>query len=288
MWGLALMVSCQLLIIYIFVFLFGLVVGSFLNSVICRLHSDKSFLFGRSICPHCQHKLSFSDLIPIFSFIFLKGKCRYCKKPISWQYPLVELATAILFVLIFWHWSLGLASDFGLRISDFTNIFFMLCVSCFLLIIFVYDLKHYIIPDKILYPAIAISFLYRILELLKFENWNLFRISDFGIRILFIFIPVFIISGFFLILYLLSQGRWLGFGDVKLGILLGLVLGWPKILVALFLAYLIGGIIGVGLVISKKKKLKSEVPFAPILITATFITLFFGNQIIHWYLNLIQ
>ena len=133
-------------LIYIFVLSFGLIVGSFLNCVIYRLEEGKSFLKGRSFCPDCKHTLSWRDLIPLLSFLILKGKCRYCQKKISWQYPSVELSTGILFLLIFNY--------------TFPNLLatgYWLLVASFLIIIFVYDLKHYVIPDKVIYPAIMVS-----------------------------------------------------------------------------------------------------------------------------------
>lgn len=274
------MVSICLIIIYVFIFLFGLIVGSFLNCVIYRLQVRRSFLIGRSICPQCKHKLSFLDLIPLFSFLALRGRCRYCRKPISLQYPLVELATGALFILIiFWHLSFGFALTFELW--ALLTLCFMLCVSCFMIVILAYDLKHLIIPDNVLCPAIAITLVYRFVEIL-------FRYSSFEILLSDYLLSAVIAAGFFLVIYFLSRGRWIGLGDVKLAVLLGLVLGFPKILVGLFLSYLIGGIIGIGLIIAKKKGLKSEVPFAPFLIISTFITLFWGEQIINWYLGLIR
>src|SRR3989338_8578506 len=132
------------------VFLFGLVVGSFLNSVIYRLGKGESALKGRSYCPQCKHPLSWQDLIPLLSFVFLQGKCRYCRAKISWQYPLVELGTAAVFFLIF-------ASGENSTIADFLHVGYLFTIASLLVVIFVYDLKHYIIPDKILYPAILVS-----------------------------------------------------------------------------------------------------------------------------------
>jgi prepilin signal peptidase PulO-like enzyme (type II secretory pathway) len=255
----------------IFVFVFGACVGSFLNCVIYRLESKKS-LKGRSFCPHCKHALSWQDLFPVFSFLFLRGKCRYCHKKISIQYPLVELATGILFVLVFWN--LGFVSGFGFRASDFIKLCFMLYIASVLIIIFVYDLKHYIIPDKILFPAIIISFAYRV-----FENFAM--LGNY-------LIAVIIGSGFFFTIWLVSRGKWMGFGDVKLAVLLGLLLGFPNILVGLFLAFFFGAIIGVILMVGQKKGLKSEIPFGPFLITGSFVAIFFGSQIIQWYLSIFQ
>lgn len=261
-------------LISFFIFLFGLAVGSFLNCLIYRLETGRSFLKGRSFCPHCQHILSCQDLIPVLSFIILKGKCRYCSQKISWQYPLVEITTAALFIL----------TIYNLQFTTYNlqNLFvvsYWLFVVSFLIIIFVYDLKHYIIPDKIIYPAIAITLLYQLFWIWDLGNWDLFRISDLGFGVL----P----SLFFLAIILFSGEKWMGFGDFKLAILMGLILGWPEILVALFLAFLIGAIIGIGLIILGKKTLKSEVPFGPFLVTSTFIALFWGQEIINWYAKII-
>jgi leader peptidase (prepilin peptidase)/N-methyltransferase len=256
-------------LLYFIVFLFGLTVGSFLNCVIYRLEKNESFLRGRSYCPHCKHTLSWQDLIPIFSFLILKGKCRYCHQKISIQYPLVELVTAILFTLII-HYTF----------PNFLLSTFYFLASSFLVIIFVYDLKHYIIPDKVIYPAIGITFLYQLFEILAPHQILV------GSGILKPLLSAIFAAAFFLVIFLLSRGRWLGFGDVKLGFLMGLFLGFPKILVSLFFAYLIGAIIGIGLILAKKKTLKSEVPFGPFLVTGTFIALFFGEKIISWYFNL--
>ncbi len=250
------------------ILILGLLIGSFLNSVIWRISVKKSIADGRSICPKCKHELGVKDLIPVFSFVFLKGKCRYCKKGISWQYPLVELATGLIFFAI----SIFFFNNFPLMM-------FLLVISGCLIVIFVYDLKHFIIPDIVLVPAVVWSLIYRISEII-------FITKDYS-QFIYFLLAIIIPCGFFLALYLLSKGTWIGFGDVKLGILLGLILGWPNILMGLFLSYLIGGIIGTGLIILKKKKIKSEVPFAPFLITGTMIAVFFGNRIIDWYLNLL-
>ena len=253
-------------LIYLSIFVFGLIFGSFLNCVIYRLEKRESFLKGRSYCPNCQHILSWPDLIPVFSFLILKGKCRYCHKPISLQYPLVELATGTVFLLIFWNLEFGI-----------WDLLFRLLISCFLIIIFVYDLKHYIIPDKVIYPAIGIAFFYRLFEICLSAE-ALAKAENLGFGIL----P----SLFFLAIIIFSREKWLGFGDFKLAILMGLFLGWPKILVALFLAFFIGAIIGIELIILGKKTLKSEIPFGPFLVSGTFLAMFFGQKLIDTYLNL--
>jgi len=266
------------IIFYLIIFIFGLVIGSFLNAVIYRLWEKKSFLKGRSFCPHCKHTLSWKDLIPLLSFLFLRGKCRYCGKKISLQYPLVEILTGILFVLIFWAWDLGFDWSLVIGIWDFFTLFYLLIIGCFLIIIFVYDLKHFIIPDKIIFPAIFI--------VLGFRIWDLIGHWSLGFEDLKPFFAAFGASLFFLAIVLISQGKGMGLGDVKLAFFMGLFLGFPKVLVALFLAFLIGAIIGVGLILAKRKTMKSEVPFGPFLVIGTFIALFWAENLINWYLNL--
>ncbi|MEK9135255.1 MAG: prepilin peptidase [Patescibacteria group bacterium] len=245
----------------IFIFVFGLMVGSFLNCVIYRLEQGKSFLRGRSFCPNCKHQLSWQDLIPIFSFLILGGKCRYCSQKISWQYPLVELFTGIIFLSIL------------LTNSNIYAMAYLLLVSCFFIIIFVYDLKHYIIPDKVVFPAIGVALAYDLLRFDLLGRSNLLA-SAFGA------------AGFFLAIVLISRGKGMGIGDIKLAFLMGLFLGWPNIIVALFLAIFLGAIMGIGLIISGKKTLKSEVPFGPFLTIGAFSALFWGEKIINFYFNL--
>ena len=264
------------LIFHLITFIFGTCIGSFLNCLIYRLNSKQSFLRGRSFCPDCKHKLSFFDLIPILSFIVLKGKCRYCGKKISGQYPLVEIATGGLFLLIL-NLQFG-GSQFSIfNLLTSIRFFYLLIISSLLVVIFVYDLKHYIIPDRVIYPAIGITFFYQLIYSFQTVGPNFwsFLLSAFGA------------AGFFFLIWLVSKGEWMGFGDVKLGFFMGLFLGWPNILVALFSAFFIGAIIGIGLIILGKKTLKSQVPFAPFLIIGTFIALFEGQNLINWYINFI-
>ena len=266
------------LIISVFVFVLGLSFGSFLNVVIFRLEQNEG-VGGRSYCPHCKHQLSWLDLVPVFSFLWLRGKCRYCKQKISWQYPLVEVSTGLIFLLI--SNSQFLISN-EISNAKILETIFLWYIASSLIVIFTYDLKHFLIPDVVLLPAIIVTFLYRILENLVhwklIENWELI-IGNYLLAAL-------IASSFFLLIFLASRGRWMGFGDVKLAILMGLLLGLPNIFAALFLAFLGGAIIGIGLMLLHEKGLKSEVPFAPFLIVGTALAYFFGNGIIAWYMSL--
>jgi len=254
-----------MILYYFFVFIFGLCIGSFLNCFIYRIEQKKK-LSGRSFCPNCKKQLKWQDLIPIFSFIFLGGKCRYCKKKISWQYPAVELATGIIFILT------ATLAPIGYPVN-FIKLLFWLYIASALIVIFVYDLKHYIIPDKILLPAIAISFIYLLIFNFNSLGNHLFS-AFFGFL-------------FFFSFFFFSKGKWMGFGDVKLAILMGFLLGFSNMLVALFFAFFFGAIIGIISIIFKRKNLKSEIPFGPFLIFGTFLAIFSGQEIINWYLNLI-
>ena len=268
-------------LIYFSIFLFGLATGSFLNCVIYRLEKEEGFLKGRSFCPNCKHILSWQDLIPLLSFLILKGKCRYCQKSISFQYPMVEISTATIFLIIFIFFTpldSFISNGISFLIFNFQNLIttiFYFLFSSFFIVIFVYDLKHYIIPDKIIYPAIVIAgiFNFQFLISKQFLIFNYLILSAVGA------------AAFFLLIVLISRGRWMGVGDIKLAFLMGLVLGWPNILVALFSAFLIGAIIGIGLMILGKKTLKSEVPFGPFLVTGTFLALFWGQEIVNFYVQ---
>lgn len=264
-------------IFFFLIFCLGLIIGSFLNCVIYRLEEgEKSFLKGRSFCPKCKHTLSWQDLIPVFSFFFLKGKCRYCSQKISWQYPLVELATATLFLLTARYY---LPFDLNnIIFSDFIILFFLLIFISLLIIIFAFDLRHYIIPDRVIYPAILIGIVYNIVYSLLINNNTALLINYF--------LSGLFASLFFLFIVLISKGRWMGLGDVKLAFFMGLVLGSPNIIIALFLSFLIGALVGISLILAQKKKFSSEIPFAPFLILGTFLALFWGGDILSFYLSL--
>ena len=266
---------------YFVIFVFGLVAGSFLNCVIYRLHTKEGFIISRSYCPKCRHKLAWYDLIPLFSFIALKGRCRYCGQKISWQYPLVELTTGLLFILTFNQFSIFPKGNSSVFYSagnfQFLNLIYYLIISCFLVIVFVYDLKYYIIPDRVIYPAIAIALIFNSQFLIS-SQFPIFKSS---------ILSALGASAFFLAIILISRGQWMGLGDFKLAILMGLFLGFPNILVALFLSFFIGAIIGTGLIIFKRKSFRSEVPFGPFLVTGAFIALFWGQSLVNWYLSLV-
>ncbi|MFH1582248.1 MAG: prepilin peptidase [bacterium] len=243
----------------VFIFLFGLIVGSFLNCIVYRLERRKSFLRGRSFCPKCNHDLNWMDLIPILSYVLLAGKCRYCKEKISLHYPVVELITGALFLSVF------------LMGGGIFEIIFNSIIVSLLIIIFIFDFKHYIIPDRIVYLAILISLV-----------WLLYIKVD----ILTTIYALLVSFGFLLLIVLVSKGKWMGMGDVKLALFMGLFLGWPNVLVALFSAFLLGSIVGVFLILNRRKSLSSEIPFGPFLVIGTLVALFKAEDLINWYLAL--
>lgn len=264
--------------IYFTIFILGLILGSFLNVVIYRLKNGGTIVSGRSKCPKCKKKLSFLDLIPVFSFIFLKGKCKYCKKKISWQYPLVELASAFLAVFVFVN--LGIVKNNFEVFSSFNEYFlFGILIYLFLslLVIFVYDLLHYLIPDVVLLPALLFSVFIFLGTYFTGVNFSLIQHV----------LGMIIFSGFFAIQYFISKGRWVGGGDIKLGLFLGLILGWQLTLVSLFLAYVVGALVALVLMATKKKTRKDILPFGPFLIAASFISFFYGQAILDWYLRIL-
>ena len=247
--------------IYTLAVFFGLAIGSFLNACIWRLKNKTSILYGRSICPHCKHELSWIDLIPVISFIFLRRRCRYCGKEISWQYPLVELASGILFGLAAMKYSLLGYSDLYFLLRDW----FFIGV---LIIIFVYDVRWGYILDRVTLPAAIVAFAANIL---LGAGWqNLIFAAAIG-------------SGFFLFQYAVSRGKWVGGGDIRLGALMGFMLGWPHIITALFFAYFIGAAVAIYLLASRRKKMGSEIAMGTFLSVGTAIALLWGDKIITWY-----
>ena len=251
---------------FLFIAILGVCVGSFLNVIIFRTQTGGSVVHGRSMCQTCKIQLRFFDLIPICSFVFLKAKCRACKSKISWQYPIVECATALLFILMYLKQTLGLVP-----VSSLLLLRDWVFVS-FLIVIFVYDLKYMYILDLFTIPAMVIAVIFNVwLGQMYFATY---------------IIGAIIIGGFFFLQFFVSKGKWVGGGDIRLGILIGLMLGLAQGLVALFLAYIFGSIIGLILLSLKKVDRKTEIPFGTFLTATTVIGLFCGPSILNLYIGL--
>jgi len=269
----------------LFLFFFGLAAGSFLNVVIHRLQTGEPIIIERSHCPKCRNILRWFDLVPLFSFFQLGGKCRYCGKKISVQYPLVELATALLFVWVFiWQYpqfsqfKLDLSAPYLLDLHFFSFLYYLIIISI-LIVIFVYDLKHYLILNKVIYPAIVLALAYNTFMSIEQKGFSPEAVALMVNG----WLAALLASGFFLALVLASRGKWMGIGDIKLAFFMGFVLGWPQILAALFLAFLSGAAVGIVLIILKKKGLKSELPFGPFLAGATILVLFYSHILTDWF-----
>lgn len=248
------------LILTVIFFILGLIIGSFLNVVILRLNTNKSF-GGRSGCMSCSHQLSWYELIPVFSYLGLGGRCKKCKSKISIQYPLVELATGILFAGLF----LKFQDIFFLNIFVFVLSFvFYAFASSLLVVISAYDLRHKIIPDSLVFIL---------------GVWGFVGLFFFSAGMFYLHIPTLLefcsgplIAAPFALLWFVSSGRWMGFGDAKLALGLGWILGLSQALSGVVVAFWIGAIVGLLLVaFSRKHGMKSELPFAPYLVLGAFL-----------------
>lgn len=254
-------------------FFVGLLFGSFLNVLIDRLAKNQSLFFPSSHCDHCKKPLAWYDLLPLASFFLLRGRCRHCQKPISWQYPVVELVTGILFAFTALFVASPLGSRFatpqgwpdGLPWGGILEWVFMLFIVSSFVVIFFTDLKYGIIPDKVIFPAIGVCLLY--FFLIHNSLFMLHLVSGLGAFL------------FFLAIYLLTKGRGMGFGDVKLAFLLGLFFGFPNIAFVVYIAFLTGAFVSIILMISKRKKLKETIAFGPFLVAASLLVFFFENSL---------
>lgn len=248
---------------YIITFILGIIIGSFLNVCIYRIPREESIVYPSSHCTKCNTSLKWYDLIPMFSFLFQKGKCRYCGEPISPQYLIVELLNGVLYTTIF-HF-------YGLTINF---VFYSLLISVLMIISFI-DYYHQIIPDCLSAVIIILTILYKLLLFI------LYKIPFNSITSM---LALLLSGGLFLLIAIVSKGG-IGGGDIKLISVLGFVLGIKKILLNMLLSFIIGGIFSIFALLLKKKGKKDTIPFGPFINIAAVITLFFGDSIINWYLD---
>ncbi|MCK5021636.1 MAG: prepilin peptidase [Candidatus Pacebacteria bacterium] len=284
----------NLILFQVSIFVFGLIIGSFLNVVILRY--GKKSLNGRSECISCKKKLYWYELIPVFSFIFQKARCRKCKKKISWQYPTIEIITGLLFLLIFNHQFFTPMGKPLLEGQFFTGVailglFYYWIIFSLLIVIFVYDLYHKIIPDLLVFTFVGLTF---IKIIINFDGF--YFLSDLWAG------PILALP--FAFLWVISKGRWLGLGDAKLILGIGWLLGLIKGSSAIVLGVWIGTMAGLFLIFLprflkqysffnklrlffglKNFTIKSELPFAPFLIIGTIIVFFLGWDV--WGLSLV-
>jgi leader peptidase (prepilin peptidase) / N-methyltransferase len=249
---------------YIFVFIFGAVVGSFLNVCICRLPRSESIVFPSSHCPNCDFKIPFYDNIPILSYLLLRGKCRSCRGRISFQYPFVEFLNALLTLFLFMKF--GPSSAF--------LVLFLFC-SAMVVITFI-DLEHQIIPDLITLPGIAAGFIFSFfIPQLGWLNSLIGVVVGGG--------SLWLVASVY---ELITKKEGMGGGDIKLLAMMGAFFGWKAIPFIIFVSSLAGSVIGITVMLVQKKDSKLAIPFGPFLALGAILYLFFGGQLIHWYLSL--
>ncbi len=287
---------------YVFIFISGLFVGSFLNVVADRIVKEKSFIKGRSECESCKRTLKTFDLVPLLSYVFLKGKCKYCKDKISLYYPLSELLTGLSFV--------GLAYYVGIFVTPINYYalviyIYFLIVACIFIILFLTDAKYRLLPNKITKFGIIFVLVFLVFNFAYTAGYSYYQLKndDFGKYLLqsgywhqqvfyilrsmgYTAISTIAIGLFFWFLTKIKKGRAMGGGDVKLAILIGLFNGFPFNLLGIFLGFLTGAVYSIALMILRKKKLKDTVAFGPFLILGSVIAFLYGSYILSWYLGL--
>lgn len=275
---------------YVLVGLLGVSLGSFVNALVWRMRVAEeaknkkqkvkkdeakalSIFNGRSMCVHCKHELAWYDLVPVFSWLMLGGTCRYCKKTISWQYPVVELLVASLSILSLVFWPLPLST-----ILEWLALIIWIISLAPLVALVIYDIRWMIMPTSLIYTFDLIAGLFVLLLATSMKSWDIAVSAVIG---------SIAIGGFFWVLYQISNGKWIGGGDVRYGFAMGAVLGWQKALFGLAIASYLGTALILVLLILGKYRKKMRIPFGPFLITSTYLSMLFGQQAIHWYKSLV-
>lgn len=262
----------------IFLTLLGLTFGSFVNAAVWRIHEGraKSLLNDRSECTHCGHTLAAADLIPVVSWLMLRGKCRYCGKRIE-DTPLPEIGVALYFLGSFLFWPHPLVNP--LAITDFT---FWLVYGVLLGISFIYDRRYMLLPNTITFALIGLALVQLGIHIGVAPNNAADLLSD-------AVLGVASIAGVYLVLYVLSRGRWVGFGDVKLSIFFGIVLAdWKLGLLTILLANVIGLLLILPSWVTHKLNRSSRIPFGPFLIIGFILSVLFGRAIVDWYVSMLM
>ena len=259
--------------IYVYLSMLGLVVGSFLTALVDRLHDGRKWVMARSECDSCGITLRVADLVPVFSWLLSKGQCRHCQCSISWRYPVIELATVSIFLLSYLVWPESLA---GFELVKFGT--WLIFVTGFVGLS-VYDLRWFVLPNKLIYPLLVISSLMLSLEAVFFDG-GLSLIGNAALGAL-------ACGGLFYVIFQVSKGRWIGGGDVKLGILLGILAGgFLEAVLLVLIASLLGLLVAIPLLVKKGLNFKMKLPFGPLLMAACVVIVLFGENILDWYLNI--
>jgi leader peptidase (prepilin peptidase) / N-methyltransferase len=295
--------------IYFLIFFLGASIGSFIN-VLAERTSRGEKLTGRSYCEDCKTKLKPIDLIPLFSYIALRGKCRYCKTKLSIQYFIVELVTGLAYVAIFYLLDSNkfTQTDYlnnAIHILDFgilIPLLFYFIITPALIALCITDFKYGMLYDKILIPTIIFVLIYKVLTITYYfiTLYSRLKDNDFGkilIQVGYLtkhtefaiqpFIYTLLgsigIGVFFLVLIIVTKGRGMGGGDLKLGFLIGLLSGWPNMIISIFLGFLTGALASCILLVLRRKNLRQTIPFGPFLILGCYLVIFYGDVIFNWY-----
>ncbi len=269
----------------------GLLLGSFVNALVWRLHEqgagyedeptgaksadqrklqqELSILKGRSMCPHCRHTLAGKDLVPVFSWLYLRGRCRYCHRPISWQYPFVELLTAMLFGLTY----IFAASYITTNLPVLVLVYILLVLGVALA---VYDAKWFLLPNRLMYPFQIVAGLYAVSVAYVQQDVRVLASASLAALAFYIF---------FRLIHDVSNGRWLGYGDVRLAIALGLLVGsFTNVLLLVFVASVLGTVVALPQVAQKRSKQRVYIPFGPFLLAAALLVMLWGQAVVDWYI----
>jgi prepilin signal peptidase PulO-like enzyme (type II secretory pathway) len=237
-----------------------------------KLTKHKKIAADHSVCLDCNYRLEWYDLVPLFSWLLLRGKCRKCRKPIGYMEPLIEIGVAVFFVLSYMFWPYSLSNTIGILM-----LIIWLLAGVGLAVLFAYDTKWSLLPDKVNFLVIGLGFIFAALAATRSGNVLGTVYSTIG--------AVAILSGIYLVLYVISKGKWIGFGDIKLGLGLGLLLGdWRLAFIALFMANFVGSLMVIPPMLMGKLKRNSHVPFGPLLIIGFFIAALSGNYILSLFL----
>jgi prepilin signal peptidase PulO-like enzyme (type II secretory pathway) len=233
-----------------------------------------TLLKDRSVCLHCGHQLAWFDLIPLFSWALLRGRCRYCHKRIGGFEPVIELGMAAFYVVSYLYWPASLET-----VPQLVQFLLWLIVGTGLAILSVYDLKWFLLPNRVMLPLIGLGVVNGFVQL----SANQYASSE----LLNIFYACLVLSGLYYLIYVVSKHKWVGFGDIKLGLVLALMLGdWQLAILTLFFANALGTVIVLPLMLSGKMKRSTRIPFGPLLISGWFIAGLFGGEVVRWYLTL--
>ncbi len=283
------------LFMYVIVICVGFLVGSFLNVVADRLLRDENFIKGRSRCDFCLTELVATDLVPVVSFVYLKGRCRYCKEKLSYYYPLAEISTAFLFALMAWY--SGVVSYPTL--DNFVEFIYLSIIMAVFVVISLTDFKEKLIPDGVVFFGMFVAFIFGILAV-AFNYYSLQQLVSENVlgkyliqagyleqqltrmvmSLLYTYASTVGIFLFFYLLIIITKGRGMGGGDLKLSVLIGLFNGFPLNIIAIFMGFLFGALVSIFLVIFKVKSIKDTVPFGPFMVAGSIFTLIYGPKVL--------